>query len=306
MAITENKNGINVIKTENTQWLYYGNKLLPMGRTTPILPAGVYNIEYDVKYNKFLPISKDFNSDELFVLPTSSLNSIINDIHSFWKNEEKYIKYKSVYKRGILLYGPPGCGKSSIIMLLMKEIILKHDGVVLTPHTIDQFIGTINVLSEIIEIEPKKKIMIILEDIDNWVMKGSSAESLLINFLDGGASYNGVVTIATTNNPEVLQERMFNRPSRFDRRYYIDKPNAESRRFYIEHKLEKSDLKNINIDDIVDKTEGFTIDHLKEYIISVFVLGYSHEDAMSEVLAILKTKSLKSGLINEDKVGFKD
>src|ERR1035437_9421286 len=105
MSITENKDVINVIKTENTQWLYCGNQLIPTGRTTPVLPAGVYNVEYNIKINKFLPTSKDFNSDELFVLPTSSLNGILDDIRSFWKNEDKYIKYKSVYKRGILLYG---------------------------------------------------------------------------------------------------------------------------------------------------------------------------------------------------------
>ena len=103
-----------------------------------------------------------------------------------------------------------------------------------------------------------------LEDIDSFVGKdGSYSETVLLNFLDGAGSCDGVVTIATTNYPEKLQERITNRPSRFDRRYEVIKPNAETRKFYIENKLQKGDLQRVNIPDLVDKTEGFTIDHLK-------------------------------------------
>ena len=145
-----------------------------------------------------------------------------------------------------------------------------------------------------------------LEDIDSFVGKdGSYSGTVLLNFLDGAGSCVGVVTIATTNYPEKLQERITNRPSRFDRRYEVIKPNAETRKFYIENKLQKGDLQGINISDLVDKTEGFTIDHLKEYLLSVFVLGYSHEDAMDEVTEILGTRILKNTKQEADKIGYK-
>jgi protein TonB len=57
----------------------------------------------------------------------------------------------------------------------------------------------------------------------------------------------GVVYIATTNYPEKLQERITNRPSRFDRRYKVELPNEEIRRAYIQHKLNDDDLKNVDI-----------------------------------------------------------
>jgi len=295
---------ISVIKGGYVQWLYKGNTLIPIGQTTQILPPGVYNVQWDSETNQPVPISKNIDIDELFVLPTPTLDRVLADVRSFWRNQQKYIKYGSIYKRGILLYGIAGCGKSSVIMLLAKELISKHGGVVFAPQDVDQVGYTMRVIPKIKEIEPNKRIIIVLEDIDSYIGKdGSLAETTLINFLDGVGSCDGIITIATTNYPERLQERITNRPSRFDRRYEVGKPNAETRRFYIENKLKKTDLASIDINDLVDKTEGFTIDHLKEYLLSVFVLGYSHEDAMEEVTEILGTRILKN--TKTEQLGFK-
>ncbi len=296
---------IEGIKSGSVQWLYRGNTLVPVGETTRSIPPGVYNIEWDSETQQPVPISKSIDIDELFVLPTPILNKVLMDVRSFWASKEKYLKYKSVYKRGVLLYGIPGCGKSSVIMLLAKELILNYGGVVFIPQDEEQVIRLMKVLPKVKEIEPDKRIIVVFEDIDSFVGKdGSYSETLLINFLDGVGSCDGIVTIATTNYPEKLQERITNRPSRFDRRYEVGKPNAEARRFYIEHKLGEEDLESIDIDDLVGRTEGFTIDHLKEYLLSVFVLGYSKEDAFNEVSDILGTKILKNTK-NDDVVGFK-
>jgi SpoVK/Ycf46/Vps4 family AAA+-type ATPase len=188
-------------------------------------------------------------------------------------------------------------------MLLAKELISNYNGVVFIPQNEDQINWTMKILPHIKDIEPDKRIIVVLEDIDSFVGKdGSWSETLLLNFLDGVGSCDGIVTIATTNYPEKLVERITNRPSRFDRRYEVGKPNAETRRYYIEHKLQRADLSSINVNDLVDKTEGFTIDHLKEYLLSVFVLGYSHDEAFEEVSGILSTRVLKN--TKEDPVGF--
>jgi len=297
---------LNSIKSGYTQWLYKGNTMVPIGNSTPVLPAGIYNVKWDSDMQMAVPLSKSVDIDELLILPTPILDRVLIDIRSFWKNKEKYQKYGSVYKRGILLYGLPGCGKSSVIMLLAKELITKYNGVVFTPQNEEQVDFTMKIIPIVKDIEPDKRIIVVLEDIDSFVGKdGSYSETVLLNFLDGAGSCDGVVTIATTNYPEKLQERITNRPSRFDRRYEVIKPNAETRKFYIENKLQKGDLQGINISDLVDKTEGFTIDHLKEYLLSVFVLGYSHEDAMDEVTEILGTRILKNTKQEADKIGYK-
>jgi len=295
---------IDFLKTGNVQWLYKGNTLLPIGQTSCVLPAGVYGVSWDHSSDQPVPISKNIDIDNLFVLPTPILERVLNDVRSFWNNREKYIEYGSVYKRGILLYGIAGCGKSSVIMLLAQELISKYKGVVFTPQTEEHVDWVTRVLPKIKEIEPDKRIIVVLEDIDSFVSKdGSYSETMLLNFLDGVGSCDGIVTIATTNYPEKLQERVTNRPSRFDRRYEVGKPNAETRRFYIENKLSSMDLKSIDINEIVSKTEGFTIDHLKEYLLSVFVLGYSHETAFEEVNEILGTRILKN--TKEDSLGYR-
>jgi SpoVK/Ycf46/Vps4 family AAA+-type ATPase len=297
---------IEVIKTGYIQWLYRGNKLYPTGKTTKIIPPGVYTTEWDSANQVAVPTSKHIDLDELFILPTSVLDRVLADIHSFWESKEKYQKYKSVYKRGILLYGIAGCGKSSVIMLLAKELISKYKGIVFVPLDESELSYTMKVLPIIKEIEPDKKIIVVLEDVDSLVGKDKDySETVLLNFLDGAASCDGIVTIATTNYPERLKERITNRPGRFDRRYEVGKPNAEARRYYIEHKLQKSDLNSIAITKLVEETEGFTIDHLKEYILSVFVLGYSHEHAIEEVISILNTRILKNTKSENDSVGFK-
>jgi len=297
---------ISGIKSGYVQWLFKGNKLVPIGTTSPVLPAGIYNVEWDAEAQQIVPVSQNIDIDELFILPNPIFEKILTDVRSFWNNRDKYQKYGSVYKRGILLYGIAGCGKSSIIMLLAKELISKYKGVVFTPQNEDQISSTIKILPKIKEIEPQKRIIIVLEDLDSFVGKdGNWVETLLINFLDGVSSCDGIVTIATTNNPEKLKDKITNRPSRFDRRYEIDKPNAETRRYYIEHKLHKVDMETVDIAEMVNKTEGFTIDHLKEYLLSVFVLGYSHDEALNEINAILGTRILKNKQSNQSEVGFK-
>lgn len=294
---------IESLKTGKVQWLFKGNVLIPIGQTTPTLPSGVYNVEWDSDTQQPVPLSRNIDIDDLFVLPTPILERVLTDVRSFWRNRDRYLQYGSVYKRGILLYGAAGCGKSSVIMLLAKELISKYKGVVFTPQNEDQIGWTMRVLPKVKEIEPDKRIIIVLEDIDSFVGKdGSFSETVLLNFLDGVGSYDGIITIATTNYPEKLQERITNRPSRFDRRYEVGKPNAETRRFYIENKLKKTDIESIDIEAIIDKTEGFTIDHLKEYLLSVFVLGYSHDEAFAEVNEILGTRVLKNK--KEGNVGF--
>lgn len=295
---------IGSIKTGNVQWMYKKNTMVPIGETTRELPSGLYTTAWDRDADCPVPQSITIKTDELFVLPLPVTSKVLFDITSFWENRETYKKYRSTYKRGVLLYGIPGCGKSSIISLLIKELILKHSGVVFVPTTGDQIEWLLRILPQVKEIEPDKKIIVVLEDIDNFIGQDKTyIQTMLLNFLDGMVGCDGVVTIATTNYPEQLQERITNRPSRFDRRYEVGRPNAEVRRFYIESKLKQDDIKSIDIEEIVAKTEGFTIDHLKEYLLSVFVLGYSHEEAYSEVSSILETKVLKN--TKDSQVGFK-
>jgi SpoVK/Ycf46/Vps4 family AAA+-type ATPase len=111
--------------------------------------------------------------------------------------------------------------------------------------------------------------------------------------LDGVKQIEGVVYIATTNYPEKLQERITNRPSRFDRRYKVELPNSEIRRAYIKYKLTDNDIEGINIEEWVEKTEGMSLSHLKEVIISVIVMGRTFEETIGNLEELSERPRIK-------------
>jgi SpoVK/Ycf46/Vps4 family AAA+-type ATPase len=102
--------------------------------------------------------------------------------------------------------------------------------------------------------------------------------------------------VATTNNIERIPDRIKDRPSRFDKKYEIKKPNEEDRKLYFETKLLPEDLTKYNIEKLVKDTKNFTMAHLKEVFISLYILDNEYK----EVIERLK----KSKITEPSKIGF--
>lgn len=273
------------------QWEKVGKKYFPMGKIkfTSVVKPGIYDIAYHRQREVYYAIHKKLALDELFAFPDPIQDRILKDIKTFWERKEQFKKYKYAYKRGILIYGSAGNGKSSIINLLCKELVEKHKGVIFflnTPSDLEPFIQFVQFTFK--QIQPDTKIICVIEDIEAFT-KNSEIEGRLLNLLDGMNRMENIVTIASTNYPEELKERLLNRPSRFDRRYEIKNPNAIIREAYFKHKLKEDDLKSIDIKHWVKETKGLTISHLGEIVKSVFALGNSFEDTVKE-LKKMKTK----------------
>jgi hypothetical protein len=269
----------------------------PTVKTVDKLPPGLYEIEWSNKISDWIYNKNTFNTDELYELPTPELSEILCDIKKFWEKSEMYKKYKLVHKRGILLYGDPGCGKSGIIQLCMSHIIKNLSGIVINIKNEDSVRGYSESIPKLRQIEPHRPIIVIIEDIDSIVDDNSHVNSLIINMLDGVKQIENVVYIATTNYPEKLAERITNRPSRFDRRYYIPPPSNKIRRLYLE---KKCDGLKFDIDQWVKDTEGMSMAHLKELFISVFVLGNEYKDALSHLNGLKEKPRSK----NQKSIGF--
>lgn len=265
------------------QWLIEGDTFLPMTKSIEMLPPGFYNIKYDRNYDKHVLVKRDVLSEELLELPDSAFGDILSDIDKFWSSRAAYDEYDYVYKRGILLYGVPGCGKTCLILLVAQKLIGYREGVVINIREADDIYGFDDIVSSLREIEPDKKIISVIEDIDNFITKDQELLTKLMNILDGNMQYDNIVSIATTNFPERLEERISNRPSRFDLRREIGPPKARTRRFYLNNKLKDNDLSKKDIDMWVKETRGFTLDHLKELVLLVFVLGHTFDDSIEEI-----------------------
>ena len=267
--------------------------------TVPKVPSGVYEIGWNSNLQTYTLKKQPFKTDELYHLPSYEITDILKDIDNFWNRVDVYKKYNFIHKRGILMYGEPGCGKSGIIQLIAQQLIEK-DGIVINIKDEEDVERFTSFIATFRKVEPNRPLIVLLEDIDSLAGEGRSQTARLLNILDGVKQIEGVVYIATTNYPEKLQERITNRPSRFDRRYKVELPNEDIRLAYIKHKLNDDDLANIDIEEWVSKTEGMSLSHLKEVVISVIVMGRSFNETMDNLEGLKKTPTIKGS----GKMGF--
>lgn len=287
-------------KMDFAQWSVMGDgSYIAAPKAEKELPAGLYEFEWNNRANEWCVMKQAINTDELYELPTEEIGEILTDIKSFWKKADLYKSYKLMHKRGILLYGDPGCGKSGILQLCMMHIIKELSGVVINIKNEDSIKAYVEMVPKLRQIEPGRPLVVIIEDIDSVAGDSNYSTSVLLNILDGIKQIENVVYIATTNYPEKLEERITNRPSRFDRRYYVAPPSREVRKSYLENKIGNNKI-DIDIEKWLDDTEDLSMSHLKELFISVVLLDNKYENAIEHLKGMKKTPRRK----NQKEVGF--
>lgn len=292
-------------KKQYFQYKIKGDGFYPMGSTVTTIPAGFYKPAYDSYSGEHYLMKKNVITPKLYELPNESHDLILNNIKKFWESEEKYRKFKVVYKRNILLYSVPGNGKTCLINLLCRELIEKHNGVIICIDTQRELEYYSKMMGKFREIEPNRKVITIIEDFER-LAKDDFFSALLLQILDGNEQLDSVVTIATTNYPEKLEKRFTCRPSRFNLVVEVQKPTRDVREFYITNKLKDGEIE-INKKDLkrlLDKTEGFTFDFVKEVVQGIFI-----DDIPENIVFERINKSIQSGgmykVSEEDKkIGF--
>lgn len=247
------------------------------------LPAGVYTVSVSTRIGVYLDRMKVVK-DNLLILPGMGADTILMEIDLFMKAKPKYTKRGLVHKRGIIMEGPPGSGKTSNTELLIEKFTEDFDGIVL----LGQQVGYIGAgLGLIRKREPDRPIMVVIEDIDDMVRGG---EGDLLNLLDGKHQVDGVVIVATTNHLEKLPPRIKNRPSRFDLVVKIDLPPPTARLQYI--LTREPDLDTDRAAKIVEKSEGYSLAHLKELLLLTEVFDMDIDRAFDRMNAIMQAKLL--------------
>lgn len=293
-------------RIKGTQWSdVRGGCIITANNTFSKLESGYYSIHYSNEIGMYFQKEK-IATNKLFEMPNSATELIMSDISKFWTLEETYKKYSRVFRRNYLLYSAPGTGKTSLINIMCQQLIKLYDGIVFSLYTERDIELFIDAVRRVRDIEPERKIIAVIEDIDAFISPDescrSSLDSYLLNILDGNYKINGVVIIATTNYIERIAERYKNRPSRFDRIVEFPLPNEASRKIFIEKSVLPEDLKKINIDEWVKKTKGYTIDHINELILLYFVFGHTEEESFKTIDDMVKNNS---NLKNETSVNKK-
>ena len=248
-----------------SQYALFGPGYLPTTTTVSHLPNGCYDIAVTQQGVIAVPSIKP--SGLLLELPEMRSEHVIKLVDSFWDSEKDYkdgnefVRGGAAYKAGILLFGEPGTGKSCTIKIVTKKLI-ERGGIVFNANINPNFISAF--LKDFSQIEENRKIIVILEDIDSLIR--GFGESKYLDMLDSAESVNNVMFIATTNYPERLDPRIYNRPGRLSHVVKIGLPTPEARSAYL-----KVILKNHqDIPEIVKATDNFSIDHLSALCNSVY------------------------------------
>lgn len=258
-----------------TQWSSMNGTFMPVGNTVPNIQPGHYVIGAGDHGLFFAPVAA--REDKLFEFSDSASLAVLEAVSDFWAREETFKRYGLPFKRGILLYGPPGSGKTCTMELVSRDVV-KRGGIVLNfplDIPINFFSAAYRSLRDI---QPDTPIVVLMEDFEDLARHGGSQ---LLNLLDGVEQLHKVVFLASTNYPEKLPPRLINRPSRFDVRIKVGAPRAHMRRMYLESLLLEGD--DLDVLAYVQATKGLSLAHLKELFVSTHILGGDFDTAVARL-----------------------
>lgn len=275
-------------------WITADGTYQGVAAVTKELPCGLYEgiMTQQGPNLKLMPN----NIDSLIDLPDSESERLLREVVQFRGLEDKFASHGFLYKRGILLWGPPGSGKTVTIQQLLKLFVENGGGVAYMMQNPD--IAT-ECLKMIRKIEPDRQILVIIEDIDALI--DQYGEPGFLNLLDGESQLQNVVYVATTNYPERLDKRFVDRPSRFDTIRYIGMPTDEARSVYLQTKM--PDASELTVARYVKATPDFSIAYLREFVVLTECFGIEFDAALERLRKMHKTQP-KSGSENAGSFGF--
>jgi len=191
----------------------------------------------------------------------------LTDIVDFLKNPERYNKLGGRLPKGVLLIGPPGTGKT-----LLARAVAGEAGVPFFYMSGSEFdevyvgVGAKRVRELFATARAKAPAIVFIDELDALGGKRQSRDAnyhrqtlnQLLNDLDGFDQSTGVIFIAATNHPEILDKALL-RPGRFDRHVQVELPDVQGRLAILKHHTKKIRLSpDADLTKIARGTPGFS------------------------------------------------
>lgn len=272
-AVGEHSNWAQTLAAASC-WAQSGNSFFPVNDVVKSVPSGAYRCQVSDR-GPYLEKMK-INIDSLLSLPDSSTEVLLKEFNQFWGLQDSFKKRGFTFKRGMLMWGPPGSGKTSAVWQMTKRIVEDQDGIVVFVENPQVAIWCLTLLRRI---EPVRPIITVMEDIDTIIAQ--YGEHALLALLDGEFQIDNVVHVATTNYPQLLDKRFIDRPSRFDTIMKVGMPSGLARRMYFRSK--EPELSEETVERWVRRSDGYSVAHLREICIAINCFNQS-EDAVFERL----------------------
>lgn len=210
-----------------------------------------YN-RYDWPSHRLYPIETRVDENTFYI--PGQYEEAETYVKKFLTLRDKYAEFKFAYRTGLLLYGPPGNGKTAFIRYLIQSCFKDQEITVIWTNSTPDLTFT-----KALKNFPGIKV-IIFEELSTAISDSYEIKQFL-EFMDGENSLDDCIVFATTNYPENLPGNIVERPGRFDRVIKFDNPDAALRGFLIKQFMK--------LDGEVDaawvaESAGFSLVEIKE------------------------------------------
>ena len=212
-------------------------------------------------------------------LPKTIFDPIEQQLVAFFDQKELFERLHLTWKRGAIFHGPPGNGKSltlqALINRLEKPVIYVRSLKTSRWDDTTEHECLRRIFNRARQIAP---CVVVWEDIDSLITHDNRAAFL--NEMDGFRGLEGVLSLATTNHLDKLDDAISNRPNRFDVKIHFEKPNREAVEKYFKFCNERMaadrSISENGIKEAALAAKGLSYAHLQEAVRCAAVLQLSN------------------------------
>lgn len=289
-------------------------------------------IKIDVAGKKYLGVITDEHAnekisdiiDDLTVLrgfdcvagmkPLKSL--LINEVIEPLLNPDKYKKFKLGIPNGILLFGPPGCGKTFIVKKLAEELgynfIELNPSSVATPY-VHGAVGNIGKVFEMAKLQAPS--IVFIDEIEGLVPKREETNpfdntkreeinEFLLQLNNAGA--NKILVVGATNRPHMIDTAIL-RAGRMDKRIYVGPPDLEARRDLFRISLSGRPYdKDIDFEKLAKMSENYVGSDLELVVTEAARMAVSQDKSMIDEKMLVDAIKKFTLSVTEEQIAYYD
>ncbi|MDI9644643.1 MAG: CDC48 family AAA ATPase, partial [Candidatus Verstraetearchaeota archaeon] len=243
-------------------------------------------------------------------------NELIESIEWPLKYPERFKRLGIKPPKGVLLYGPPGCGKT----LLAKAVANESEANFITvkgPEIFSKWVGeSERAIREVFrKARTAAPVVIFFDEIDSIApMRGTSSDSMvtervisqLLTEMDGLVGLFNVVIVGATNRPDIIDPALL-RPGRFDKLLYVPEPDSETRlQIFKIHTKDMPLAKDVDLNALISMTANFAGSDIEALCREAGMMALREDPAAEEVRMkhFLKAKEKIRPTITEEMIKY--